>query len=249
MNTNLKYFKHDIVTQNLKDIINEFDYYFDKTKDLGKQFGGPSIYFHVECINEQQTNWLSKRHLELIYATLTSWGMHRMGDPKITKTKLVDFDEFSNSILRHERFFNTWNSTSIDKLNEYDYSSFLDDLEEIFIDMSISVSNTIMVANSKTLCHILPNLLPPVDRQYTVRFLRYKKENYRTKNGSFRVITLPLGAKNQFGMFREICMICKHMVQRIPLGQMHVDKRSFNSSVPKVFDSLVIAYVRNAKEG
>src|SRR5438874_7253110 len=62
-------------------------------------FGGPCVYFHEECLRAGAEEFLSRRHLEMLYATLTAWGMHRMGDPKTTKTKLIDWDCFSESIL------------------------------------------------------------------------------------------------------------------------------------------------------
>src|SRR4030067_3421678 len=60
-------------------------------------FGGPCVYFHSECLAEGNMNFLSKRHIELLYATLTAWGMHRMGDSERTKTKLSDWERFHGS--------------------------------------------------------------------------------------------------------------------------------------------------------
>src|ERR1700738_5366366 len=62
-------------------------------------FGGPCVYFHEECLNAGAREFLSRRHVEMLYATLTGWGMHRMGDPKTTKTKLTDWERFNGSIL------------------------------------------------------------------------------------------------------------------------------------------------------
>lgn len=76
--------------KNKDDLIQNLKYYYEKSLDILYEFGGPSIYFHVQCIREKKQNFLSDRHIELIYATLTAWGMHRMGDPKTTKTKLVE---------------------------------------------------------------------------------------------------------------------------------------------------------------
>ena len=64
-----------------------------------KSFGGPSVYFHQQCLRAAENEFLSSRHIEMLYATLVAWGMHRMGDPKVTKTKLTDWDEFRRSIV------------------------------------------------------------------------------------------------------------------------------------------------------
>ncbi len=71
--------------KNEDDLITRLRYYYDLSLAVLKEFGGPSIYFHVQAIAEQGSHFLSDRHIEMIYATLASWGMHRMGDPEETK--------------------------------------------------------------------------------------------------------------------------------------------------------------------
>lgn len=83
---------------NEDELIRRLSYYYDLSLKVLKEFGGPSVYFHVQAIKEQGTNFLSDRHIEMIYATLASWGMHRMGDPEETKAKMVEFDDFKHSI-------------------------------------------------------------------------------------------------------------------------------------------------------
>src|SRR5713101_937940 len=63
-------------------------------------FGGPSVYFHRECLAAGEADFLSKRHVEMLYATLTAWGMHRMGDAGTTKTKLTDWQQFYGSLTK-----------------------------------------------------------------------------------------------------------------------------------------------------
>jgi hypothetical protein len=75
---------------NEDELIMRLHYYYDLSIAVMKDFGGPSVYFHIQAIKEQATNFLSDRHIEMIYATLASWGMHRMGDPDQTKAKMVE---------------------------------------------------------------------------------------------------------------------------------------------------------------
>lgn len=42
-------------------------------------FLGPSLYFSQEALKACQTDFLGERHIEMVYATLASWGMHRTG--------------------------------------------------------------------------------------------------------------------------------------------------------------------------
>ena len=84
---------------NEDELTGRLRYYYDLSLDVLKEFGGPSVYFHIQAIKEQEINFLSDRHIEMIYATLASWGMHRMGDPEETKAKMVEFDIFKQSLF------------------------------------------------------------------------------------------------------------------------------------------------------
>jgi hypothetical protein len=102
--------------------------------------------------------------LELIYAMLASWGMHRMG-PK--GAKLVDFERFCDGIRRQSAILEEL-ETSITGVDDVDAVA-----EKIWSAVSsarLSASGTQIVAGTKALHHLLPNLIPPVDRTYTIRF-------------------------------------------------------------------------------
>jgi hypothetical protein len=52
-------------------------------------------------------------------------------------------------------------------LKEDDWSN----LRKAFCELRCMDSGTSLVANSKVMAHLLPQLVPPVDRQYTLKFL------------------------------------------------------------------------------
>ena len=68
-------------------------------------FSGPSVFFHQQAIIAARkgkffgTAHDREEHLKMIYAVLPSWGMHRMGK---TKTKVIDFGEFTGEIAKIE---------------------------------------------------------------------------------------------------------------------------------------------------
>jgi hypothetical protein len=75
------------------------------------------------------TRWgkafLSDRHIEMLYATLTAWGMHRLGDSSITKTKLPDWETFRISIAAtHESLLPFRDSRMLD-MTEKEYGEAL----------------------------------------------------------------------------------------------------------------------------
>lgn len=74
--------------------------YFAAADERLLSFGGPSVYFHQECPRAGDAGFLSERHLEMLYATLTAWGMHRMGDAGKTKAKIAEWGAFRDSLLR-----------------------------------------------------------------------------------------------------------------------------------------------------
>jgi len=53
-------------------------------------------------------------------------------------------------------------------------------LEKIFRGIRVMASGTSIVGNSKVMAHMIPNMVPPIDRQYTWKYL---KGNTDIRNG------------------------------------------------------------------
>ena len=151
--------------------------YQDKIKDIldnakeyhhayyqANTFRGPSLYFHLRALETRQSTDI-KTHLEYVYATLSSWGMHRMGKGG---SKMQSFDLFRQSIEQLQDKIKKAQSFDFHKMDNGKWS----DLKEIFENINIMASNTRIVGNSKVMHHMLPNIVPPIDREYTLRFLR-----------------------------------------------------------------------------
>ena len=60
-----------------RDLIVNADRYHDAYYRAAT-FRGPSLYFHQRALATRESP-SSLPHLEYVYATLASWGMHRMG--------------------------------------------------------------------------------------------------------------------------------------------------------------------------
>src|SRR3989338_8691006 len=68
--------------------------------EAANRFTGPSLYFHRRAIARRSQVPRSrlaqdKLFTEYVYATLASWGMHRMG---AGGAKLVSFKQFADSL-------------------------------------------------------------------------------------------------------------------------------------------------------
>lgn len=56
------------------------------------------------------------------------------------------------------------------EIDETEKEEIKKDLRDVFLNLKVMESNARLVGNSKALHHLLPELVPPVDRQYTVKF-------------------------------------------------------------------------------
>jgi hypothetical protein len=128
-----------------------------------ENFGKPCLYFHLRALKTRQ-NPISVQHLEYVYATLIAWGMNRPGK---RGSKMMDFKPFSENILKLEENITKARNYDCFSMNEIKWAV----LEKIFKGIQVMVSGTSLVGNSKVMHHLLPNIIPPIDRQYTLRFL------------------------------------------------------------------------------
>ncbi len=233
------------VNNNENELITNLAYYYKKSLNVQKDFGGPSIYFHIQAIKEQENNFLSDRHIEMTYATLASWGMHKMGDPTFTKAKLVSFSNFKNSIIRQKEDFEKLRDFKINSCTTFEYESYINQLEKIYYNLQVSISDATIVANSKTLAHILPDIIPPLDRQYSIRFFTQQKKRFFRKSGKYSSISIPKDITKQFSDFKDYCCRIKKMFDSCNNKIFSIDKESFNTSYPKIMDNLIMAFVKD----
>lgn len=233
---------------NAQNLITNIGNYYNQSLKVLNEFGGPSIYFHAQCIKEQHTLFLSNRHIELIYATLASWGMHRMGDPKTTKTKLHEFKEFKASIICSKSVLRELTEIEYTDIDENDYLSLIQGLKGVYSKLMVSISNATIVGHSKTLAHILPNLIPPIDRQHTIRFFTQDKSEFFYRNGKYRLVQVPNGLDAQFDLFAEICLKMKKLFEQADRKMFTLNPDTFNTSYPKIMDNLIIAFVKSVQK-
>jgi hypothetical protein len=127
-------------------------------------FRGPSLYFHRRCI-ALSTEPLTVNRLECIYATLASWGMHRMGRGG---SKMRPFGEFQQSVVALSRTIDELKHVKPETVAPEDWAC----LGEVFLGIRVMATGTSLVGNSKVMAHLVPNIVPPIDREYTLRLLR-----------------------------------------------------------------------------
>lgn len=227
-------------------LVESLAHYYRLSQSVLNEFGGPSIYFHVRAILEQERDFLSDHHIEMIYATLASWGMHRMGNPNVARTKMVEFSQFRNSIYAQKDLLYSLRHLEMHCCSHDEYLKHLNQLHKAYDSLSVSVSEATIVAHSKALAHILPNLVPPIDRQYTIRFFTQQENHFFTHTGNWRGVNLPTNRQEQFIRFKEYASRMKTLLDRCDITLFSLNQRTFNTSYPKIIDNLIMAYVKDA---
>ncbi len=212
--------------------------YFDKTCP----FRGPSIYFHDEtvkrfsslsCNIEEACN--DAEFLAKLYATLACWGMHRMGNPanhmvefadfrKTLKKYIVSIQELQDVLIINiaDGYGKAGNEDIVDKIS--------DKIWEIIKGLKIAHNDTHLVAGTKVLHHLLPQLVPPIDRTYSLRMFYGNTYLYCEKE-VFRQL---------FRCYFVFAYECKRDVERLLIEPGHV----MNTSFTKVLDNAVVGFIR-----
>ena len=105
--------------------------------------------------------------LDTLYATLKAWGIGKRG------SVLVERDLFGVALRKHREVINQFEGVSIDDdgLEAHDLAGPLATLIE---KLGIVDNQSTIVAGTKALHHLLPDLVPPMDRQWTGLFFGWK---------------------------------------------------------------------------
>lgn len=128
-----------------------------------RPFGGPSLHFHRRAL-AARTDADLEPFAEMAYALLAAWGMHRMG-PRGSKT--LEFETFKASL---KPLWPTVLRLQQAKPEDLDESGWRE-MSRVFDGIRCMESASSLVGNSKVMAHALPNLVAPVDREYTLKFL------------------------------------------------------------------------------
>ena len=146
--------------------------------ELSAAFSGPSVYFHERAIERRRQHTTAaslladEGFLEYVYAVLPSWGMHRMGSQA---AKVTEFSQLAASMRSAAPIIEELWPLTITDLAPGDVPGVAQRAWQIIAAIRASTSETQIVAGSRTLHHVLPDLIPPIDRQYSFRFFTGQK--------------------------------------------------------------------------
>jgi len=218
------------IEKRVTELIEDFDGCSDAFEQANL-FTGPSAYFHSKTLALLRQHksagdaLLDRAFLESLYATLTAWGMHRMGPGG---AKLVEFHVLADSFQRLEQPIRKLSDLMLADLRMEEVKSVTEQVWAVISGLNIGCGLTKIVAGSKALHHVLPELVPPIDREYTLRFF-------------FNHKTLNQGDAAAFGeiypRMHRIAAECSGKIQ----GRIG---RGMNTSATKVIDNAIVGFVR-----
>jgi len=196
-------------------------------------FTGPSLFFHEKALAAARVGPFD-RFAEYAYAVLASWGMHRMG---ANGPKMCAFDAFHSSLRPFWPVVQELRRIGPDQLDSLAW----DRVELLFRGLRCMATGTSLVGNSKVLAHALPNLIAPIDREYTLQFLLGRKN---LKNDLDR----------EWDLFRQIheefyhpLLDVQELSAAIQAWITQKEKYPWDTSPLKTIDNLVIGCVRKAR--
>ena len=203
---------------------------FVHTFNKRERFTGPTVYFHCRTLERLQAHGSAKEaleddgFLESLYATLASWGMHRMGR---RGARMVNFDAFKASLLSQLKRIEDLENLKLTRVPAGEVLSRTRELWRIISSLRIGKGETKIVIGTKAMHHLIPELVPPIDRHYTLRFF-------------FENTTLNQGDKIAFAevfpRFHRIATTCgKEIASLIGVGAM-------STSSTKVIDNAIVGY-------
>lgn len=219
-------------SEQILQLISGLDAYHRHFHD-SKVFSGPSLYFHQRALVDGRADDAT-RFSESSYAMLTAWGMHRMGK---RGAKMNEFGVYQESIHKIWPLVRSLRTQSSSSIREEDWET----IKKAFFGIKAMRSSFSLVANSKVLAHAIPNLVPPVDREYTIRFLQKSK-------------VLPKNIEGEWNLLRDFL---QHFFYPLLANQAFIDAHAgwcnsgidltWNTSPLKTVDNLVVGYSQMQK--
>ena len=157
--------------------------------------------------------------------TLVSWKVGTRAG-----TVLVGFDKFKDSLIRHSEIISSLDGLNIED-NGLDIDRIAGKIWKLIDELEI-VENSRgervlapVVSGTKTLLHILPDLVPPMDREYTQAFFGWHNPEFQYRQEyCFKYI------------FRSMAMVARRVKPSLYVGT------GWHTSTAKIMDSAIVGF-------
>ena len=163
----------------------------------------------------------SDEFLHALYSTLEAWGMNSARGNS-NGPRMQEYDTFAASVRAYKGGIAALERVGLAQID----ADVTGRLWRIIQGMQLSQTQSQTVTGAKALHHLLPRLLPPIDREYTQPFFRY--HNPQFQYNPERCFTLMLS------YFARIA-------QRVDLGA-YVGTARWATSESKLIDNAIVGY-------
>lgn len=181
----------------------------------------PGSYLYKKILKYRFARKFSDEFIELLYVTLTAWNMNSRG------AKLQDYERLKESIFKTKKMFLELDHYSLKDINN---QKVRDILKKLFFELDlVSNGKPPLVTFSKTMHFMLPDLIGPIDRKYTLQY--FYQNTY-----------VPKSIEKQFERFMEIEKAYSVIAQKIQFEKYR--NSNWNSSIPKMVDNTIIGYMK-----
>jgi hypothetical protein len=151
-------------------------------------------------------------------------------------TKLVEFNDFCAGFRSLRSRISQLETLKLFDIPERQFTEVATSVWKIIHDLRVGIAETKIVVGSKALHHVLPELVTPIDREYTLRFF-YR---HKTLNHPEEVVF-----KETFEQFRKIAVQSRTDIEReLRSGMDAGAPKPMNTSTTKVIDNAIVGYVR-----
>jgi len=170
-----------------------------------------------------------ERFRERLYAVLAAWGMSSRA------AELSDYSELFRRAQALRDEIDVLASESLGALEQP--AAVADTLWGLITRLRVSDTRSQLVAGSKFLHHLLPNLVPPMDRAYTGAF--FCKHDLNSQ-------TLVLQSRQDQWWRAMFCEFSRFAKQRREVIAPLIDG-DWQTGVPKVIDNAIVGWVSTQK--
>lgn len=216
------------IQDRMEKLIHDFDRYVH-WYDSYTPFKNPDqLSFHRTTISRRReigSAFLAARDSQFcrsLYRTLEAWGLNKRG------SKLICPEAFAESIASRAHELAKFESVAIDD-PDLDIDRTCEELWPLIDNLCIADNKSKLVSSTKTLHHLLPDLVVPVDRRYTQTFFGFHNPQFQGQSSSPKPV------------FVQIFATFSRIASEVQLDRF-VTGKQWRTSKSKIIDNALVAY-------
>jgi hypothetical protein len=174
----------------------------------------------------------SDEHIQSVYIVVKEWYRNPFGT-----IQLLDFGSFKASILANKETIQELKKYRLEYLNSGDVITIEKGIAKLFKGLELVPvgKKSKLVVFSMTMHLLLPDLLMPINRTQTLKFF-------------YDSMFVPVGDEGQIQIYIDIFEQMQEYSRTLTPKGEYLKPNGWSRNVPKLIDSLIIAYVKKEKE-